>query len=221
MKTSFTTNGISLTPEIIQTISDSKISSVAFSIDSLNPVSDDFEGHHNQNTLLKNINQLHEIAPETQIKANILIQNSNSEQILGLLDTLNSLPISMSILFGPNSKTDDLKLRLPQEKELALYNTIEKLKKENRWNHIVTTPLDRYRTGTRKHYYNLGKYCAQTWQNIYINQKGQITPCCLLPHMSMGNFLEIESLEKAWSTEKFKKFRKNQISVCCGCDVHR
>lgn len=63
-----------------------------------------------------------------------------------------------------------------------------------------------------------GPPCLRTFDNIYINQAGGVTPCCSLPKLSLGNISE-GSIEEIWRNQHFQHFRAHQKMVCGKCDV--
>ncbi|MBI3599470.1 MAG: SPASM domain-containing protein, partial [Nitrospinae bacterium] len=62
------------------------------------------------------------------------------------------------------------------------------------------------------------RLCFRTVDHVYVNVKGDVTPCCNLRKMKMGNLLN-DNIEKIWHGKTFKKFRANQIKVCKDCDA--
>ena len=63
-----------------------------------------------------------------------------------------------------------------------------------------------------------GKYCLKTFDYAYVSREGNVTPCCLLPDVKMGNLLE-EDLQTVWQGKKFNHFRENYRDTCGSCDL--
>jgi len=65
-----------------------------------------------------------------------------------------------------------------------------------------------------------GQHCLRVYNYIYVNIKGEVTPCCALPLWSVGNLLQ-EDLQTIWQSEKLQKFREHeyQRKICGKCDV--
>ncbi len=63
-----------------------------------------------------------------------------------------------------------------------------------------------------------GPPCLRTFDNIYINQAGDVTPCCSLPKLALGNIAEA-SIAEIWKNQHFQHFRNHQTIVCGKCDV--
>ncbi|MFA6536838.1 MAG: radical SAM protein [Patescibacteria group bacterium] len=66
--------------------------------------------------------------------------------------------------------------------------------------------------------HRFGKFCLRTFDDVYINERGEVTPCCSLPNLNCGNILESD-LQTIWQSEKFKNFRQNQEKYCGKCDI--
>jgi len=81
-------------------------------------------------------------------------------------------------------------------------------------------------TGIKKYGYRIfkrtlhrmGRYCLRTYDYIYINNAGDVTPCCLLPSHTIGNILESD-LATIWGSRRFGDFRENQKKICGKCDL--
>ena len=70
----------------------------------------------------------------------------------------------------------------------------------------------------RKKLHQSGKYCLKTFDYAYVSREGNVTPCCLLPEVKMGNLLDGD-LQIIWQNEKFNHFRKNYRDTCGSCDL--
>ena len=220
LEISMTTNGLLLKKEKLQVLLDEGVKNLTFSIDSLERRKGDFSGHINSPSI-KNLERILSFKAEYElnIKVNTLIQKANKHETLELLDFMSNLGVDMVVLFGPNVARDNEQLRIPYSAEYKLYSYIEEQATSKRWNCIVTTPLGRYRAGLRKYYFQQGSKCPQTWESIYLNRHGQVTPCTLLPDLVIAELDEYDSLEELWTSKKFKDFRRNQEVICNGCDA--
>jgi len=220
MEISLTTNGLLLKKEKLQTLLDCGVKDITLSLDSLERRKKDFTGHIN-NPAWKNLTHLLSFkdSHNLRVRINTLIQKSNRHEILELIDEVDQLGVYMHVLFGPNIARDHVGLRLPYEEELSLYKEIEKNRQNGRWKAIVSTPLARYKSGTRKFHFTMGSKCPQTYASFYVNLKGEVTPCTLLPDLVIGNLSEFSSLEQLWQNEKFQSFRRDQEAICEGCDA--
>ena len=70
----------------------------------------------------------------------------------------------------------------------------------------------------RRQLHKSGKYCLKTFDYAYVSREGNVTPCCLLPDVKMGNMLDGD-LQTIWQNEKFNHFRKNYRDTCGSCDL--
>ncbi len=220
LKISMTTNGLLLRKERLQVLLDEGVKNLTFSIDSLEKRKGDFSGHINSPSI-RNLQRILDLKPQYDlvIRVNTLLQKSNRHEALELLDFMSEIGVDMVVLFGPNIARDSEELRMPYNTEYKLYSYIEEQALSKRWKCIVTTPIGRYRRGLRKYYFQYGLKCPQTWESIYLNRHGQVTPCTLLPDLVIADLDEYESLEELWASAKFKEFRRNQETICSGCDA--
>ena len=70
----------------------------------------------------------------------------------------------------------------------------------------------------RRKLHQSGKYCLKTFDYAYVSREGNVTPCCLLPDVKMGNLLD-EDLQTIWQGKKFNHFRENYRDTCESCDL--
>lgn len=61
-------------------------------------------------------------------------------------------------------------------------------------------------------------YCLRTFDDVYINIQGKVTPCCALPYVELGDITK-DSLEDIWLNGKYQSFLVNQKKYCKKCDV--
>ena len=62
------------------------------------------------------------------------------------------------------------------------------------------------------------KYCPRNVDYVYINQKGDVTPCCWMPTYKIGNIFE-QSLNEIWESHRFNVFRTNWRKICGDCNL--
>ena len=60
--------------------------------------------------------------------------------------------------------------------------------------------------------------CLKTDASVYIDVKGNISPCCNLRSHVGGN-VETGTVAGAWESERFRDFFSDQRKVCGGCDA--
>jgi MoaA/NifB/PqqE/SkfB family radical SAM enzyme len=69
----------------------------------------------------------------------------------------------------------------------------------------------------RKTLHRSGRYCLRLYDYLYINLKGEVTPCCSLPLYSLGDILK-EDLGAIWEGKRLNDFRKEHKKICGQCD---
>jgi MoaA/NifB/PqqE/SkfB family radical SAM enzyme len=69
----------------------------------------------------------------------------------------------------------------------------------------------------RKFLHRSGRYCLRLYDYLYVNLKGEVTPCCSLPLYSLGNILK-EDLGAIWEGKSLNDFRKEHKKICGQCD---
>ncbi len=60
--------------------------------------------------------------------------------------------------------------------------------------------------------------CLKTDNSVYIDVKGNVTPCCNLRDFRGGN-VETATVAEVWRGEKFCRFFEDQRATCGGCDA--
>lgn len=219
-KVYFTSNGLLLNEKMFKKLLDIGLDGITLSIDSIEKQTKDFTGHINV-PVWKKLRLFLSLRDKskTHLKVNTLVQKANAHEIIAISNALDKLEVDMHIIFGPNIARDIDNLRVPYQEEYKLYETIESLKENKHWKMIVSTPLGRYHKDKRRYHFMLGERCPQTWQNIYVNRIGYVTPCTLLPDWHIDKLSNIKSIDQLWNHPKYKDFRRNQKHYCNGCDA--
>ena len=62
--------------------------------------------------------------------------------------------------------------------------------------------------------------CLRTLYHVYIDVRGNVSPCCLMREAVMGNIM-MQPLDQIWRSEKFTRFFREQGGVCGECDALR
>lgn len=70
----------------------------------------------------------------------------------------------------------------------------------------------------RRKLHRSGRYCLKTFDYAYVSREGDVTPCCLLPTVKMGNAVEGD-LQSIWNSDRFDHFRENYRETCGSCDL--
>ncbi|MCO4781851.1 MAG: radical SAM protein [Candidatus Cloacimonetes bacterium] len=219
-KVYFTSNGLLLNQKKLERLLEIGLDGITFSIDSAEKQTKDFTGHINV-PVWKKLRLLLSLRDpkKTHVKVNTLVQKANYHEVIAISNSLDKLKIDMHIIFGPNISRDIENLRVPYDTEYKLYESIEELRESKQWDMIVSTPLGRYHKDKRRYHFMLGERCPQTWQNIYVNRSGYVTPCTLLPDWHIDKLENITNIDQLWNHKRYKDFRRNQKHYCDGCDA--
>lgn len=62
------------------------------------------------------------------------------------------------------------------------------------------------------------RLCLRTLFHVYIDVRGNVTPCCMLRDKVMGNILN-RSIKEIWRSDRFDRFFEEQNQICSGCDA--
>jgi MoaA/NifB/PqqE/SkfB family radical SAM enzyme len=226
-QTRFTTNGILLTEGLMDKLIKLGIDEITFSVESVRPGKDEW-GHLNKSSL-NNIEKLISKRKKDnllKITLQAMLQKGKENDILEVIRWAGERGAErvnlgrLELRFNPELK------RMSAEEEKKLFAKADKLAAE------VGVQLDCVQYGLfsgvsrffYKHLRHLlhrgGRYCLKIFDYAYVNVDGMVTPCCLLPHMVMGD-LKKESLKGIWNGSRFKDFRKRESGFCKRCDVMR
>ncbi|HBB02645.1 MAG: Radical SAM domain protein [Candidatus Peregrinibacteria bacterium GW2011_GWF2_38_29] len=226
---SITTNGIILTEEIQKKLIRTGIDQVVFSVDSITDYSGD--GHRNSSSL-KNIIDFTKRAKESG-SPDISLQACNQKNRENdLFDVINFAARNhirnveilrldtrfLSNLSRPNFREEQSSLK--KAFKLGRILGVEVNSIQNSIGSGLRGFLFR-RFKRQFHGLNtlMQKPCLKVQDYLYINVKGQGTPCCMLPHFNIGD-LGSEDLQAVWHSKKFQDFRKKEWKKICGkCDI--
>jgi len=208
----FTTNGSLLNKEIREKILNSKIEQISISIDEAAG-----EGHSESKKIIENVTAL---ASERNFrrKPSIVFQSTmhrnNLEGLKKLIELGGKIGIDrMNLVRLDVRKTDGI-VRPSIEDEWRIFADIKKAGKTFGIP-VFFINLQGILLQMAGHF---DKLCFRTVDHVYINVKGDVTPCCNLRKMKMGNLTK-EDINEIWHGKMFKKFRANQLKVCKGCDA--
>jgi MoaA/NifB/PqqE/SkfB family radical SAM enzyme len=221
-----TTNGSLLNDEKIDKIFTSGLDEITFSLDNIK--GDPLLGHPNK-AALRNIEKI--IQKRKKLKTNlphVVLQPTmhlgRSQNIFDVIkwgaktgvDRINIARLDLR--FDPKMK------RATSDDEKKIFKTAEKLRRKLgiRIDMVQFAAFDGlvrvlYRL-LRKINHRFDRKCSKTYNYVYINVDGFVTPCCFYPHMKRGD-LKKQTLYDIWNGKLFKIFRKNQEKICGKCDV--
>lgn len=224
-----TSNGSLLTFDWVVKLIKSGLNSISFSIDDLRKAKTQVVGHPVINQI-NNIETFLQYLKKQKKKLKVVIQvtlhKGRENKILEIIRWAAKIGTS-GINVNRLDTRFNKKLTRPnynEEKEftkkLDAWGRQYKIQTEFR-PHIAFSGIARLGYRILGHFLQRGgQHCLQIYNYIYINQAGEVTPCCALPLRSVGNLLKTD-IEKIWKSEKFQKFRKHdfQRKICGGCDV--
>lgn len=223
---SITTNGVLLTSEMQKKLIDVKIDQVVFSVDSIS----DFSGAGHRNSIsLNHIIEFSHQPHRPDISLQACNQKNREHDLFDVINFASRTGINrVEILRLDTRFVPSLSRPTFKEEQATLRRAIHLGKLFN-----VEVNSIQYSIGSKiygflfrkfRHLFHglntvMNKPCLKVHDYIYINVKGQATPCCMLPHYSVGD-LDAQSLAEIWRGEKFRAFRKNDWKNICGkCDI--
>jgi MoaA/NifB/PqqE/SkfB family radical SAM enzyme len=228
----FTTNGSLLNKDVRKKILISKIEQVSISIDGLNGDGATVEGHSESKRIIENVTTLarerNSNPPTPPFKKGgqggftpslvfqSTIHSNNLEGLKKLIELGGKIGIDrMNLVRLDVRKTAGLR-RPSIENEGRIF---VKLKKAGKAAGLPVFFINRQGLVLQMagHFDRL---CFRTVDHVYINVKGDVTPCCNLRKMKMGNLTK-EDINEIWHGKMFRKFRANQLKVCKGCDAFK
>ncbi|MBI5152143.1 radical SAM protein [Candidatus Peregrinibacteria bacterium] len=223
---SITTNGILLTPEMQKKLIDAKIDQVVFSVDSIS----DFSGAGHKNEIaLKHIIEFSKHNPRPDIALQACNQKNHEHDLFDVINFASRTGINkVEILRLDTRFVPSLNRPTFKEEQTALRKAVNLGRllgvEVNSIQYSLGSGLYGFLFRKFRHFFHglntiMNKPCLKVHDYIYINVKGHATPCCMLPHYSVGD-LGLQSLTEVWHNEKFRTFRKNNWKKICGkCDI--
>jgi radical SAM protein with 4Fe4S-binding SPASM domain len=221
--TSFTSNGLLLTPELSKRLIDAGIKEITFSIDSLD---EDNEFGHINKECKENIERLSKMprAPDIRIQSVLSGTVENLIEISNFAKKIGAKRMNLSRIylgFSPEMTRPTKKEEKKMVRELEMHCKriglpLEMIQYfEGRGIVRALYPILKGTLGI------FGKRCLRVYDYIYINCEGIATPCCLLPSYKVGD-LNKEDLKSIYSSKAFDSFRKNhnkKVLTCKSCDL--
>jgi radical SAM protein with 4Fe4S-binding SPASM domain len=227
-RVSITSNGSLLTGKAIDDLIETKIDSISFSVDEIVP-GNKTQTHPVQKQL-ENIKKFVKELKEKKALTQVIIQSTlhkgrehNLTEVIKWAYEAGADMVNINRLDLRFNKT----LKRPNFQEET--NFMEKIDKTfKKYPILVEFKSHTAYSGLLRRVYKLlvpflgrgGTHCLRIYNYIYINNRGEVTPCCALPNWPVGNLLE-EDLDKIWNNDMFNKFREHnyQRNICGKCDV--
>jgi len=222
LQVKLTTNG-TLVDELVQKkIVDSGFDSITFSLEDIRGKSG--EGHREAKAIenLRGLLRLRK-AHRPEIVIQVTIHQGKEEDLYELISLGAEIGADRINLSRLDLRFDPSLRRPSQKAEEALFKEAERLGREKGIEvdfvpYAVSQGIERvaYRI-LRKFLHRSGRYCLRLYDYLYINLRGEVTPCCSLPLYSAGNILN-EDLKSIWEGEQLKEFRNVYKRICGACD---
>lgn len=213
-----TTNGVLLNDEHIDRLLDSGLTALRVSVDDLaEPGGAETAGHGGGAEIMNKAARLLERrkGASPQVALAVTISPENRADVFRLIDRAAEIGMDMVALMRLNDRFDESLKRYSFEEERQVCEEYEA--HAARAGIKIGTPRQMF-DGIRSLLYRGGEKCPVTYDSVYVTTEGNITPCCALPKLVMGDILT-QDIADIWNSEKFKRFRRDQRKVCAHCDL--
>ncbi len=222
-KVCITSNGIFPRSDIPEKIIESGIDSLTFSIDSVE--SNLLKGHTNPKTLesIEKIASLRENGkPYFRLQATL--HKDEEQELYEVIRYGAKLKIDAVNVGRIDRKYDPYLKRPSAAEEKQIFKVANRIARKEGiqldWLQFAVS------SGIQRFFYKLlksklhqgGQYCLKTFDYTYVNRQGDVTPCCLLPKVRMGNVKE-SNLQAIWLNGHYSYFRENYRETCGSCDL--
>jgi MoaA/NifB/PqqE/SkfB family radical SAM enzyme len=222
LKVKLTTNGSLVDELTCERIINSGLDSVTFSLEDIRGASG--EGH-SDGRAFENLRRLLNLrkAEMPEVVIQTTLHQGRKNDLYELISRSTEIGVDrvnlarLDLRFNASLKRPSL----AEEKEL--FREVDRLGREKEIQvdfipRAVSRGIERFSYRMlRKSLHRFGKYCLRLYDYLYINLKGEVTPCCGLPLYSVGNILK-DDLKEIWKGERMKDFRRKQKKICGNCD---
>jgi MoaA/NifB/PqqE/SkfB family radical SAM enzyme len=222
LQVKLTTNGTLVDGVIQRRIVDSGLDSITFSLEDTQGESG--EGHRAAKAIenLKGLLPLRrDKLPEVVIQ--VTLHPGRENELYELVNLGAEMGVDRINLSRLDLRFNPFLKRPSQKEEEAVFKAAERLGREKGIQvdfvpYAISGGIERffYRM-VRKSLHRFGRYCLRLYDYLYINVRGEVTPCCSLPLYSVGNILK-EDLGAIWGGKRQMEFRKKQKKICGECD---
>lgn len=215
---SFTTNAYLLDKKTGQALIKAGLDEISFSLDSLDKIEEsDHFGKSAQNII--NFMRLH---PKMKTRILTVMFDHKLERLKTIINFAAENNIPKVRLMRLEDRLLKKKKTIKRKDERKIFFCLLKFaRKKNvdlemvqyRWGSF---PLNIFTEQLQKIFFK--NNCPKLVYGCYINIRSEVTPCCNLPHLVMGD-LKKEDLITIWKNKKFTKFRQNHRAYCKGCGM--
>lgn len=217
--THFATNGTLFDVQTQEELIKAGIKGIIFSIDVISRESGEFLGHPPSEKVLGNLERLLKIRQGKipSVTISTCLYKNYANDLFEVVEYAAERGVDgVNILRVDAGSSDEIK-RYSWKKEQEICKRASEA--GNKSGVLVWSPFEAYK-GYRKWVYRDRYLCPQTYDSIYILHEGDVTPCCKLPELKMGNLFETD-LSEIWLGKRFAHFRKSQLDYCGKCDIFK
>lgn len=218
LSVSFTTNASLLDQKIAQALLGVGLDEICFSLDSLEKI----QSSHHFGQPASKIREFMSLRPRIKTRIQTVMFDDDLERYKKIIDFAQKNHIPKVRLVRLDNRFQKIKNRLNRKKEKVIFDRLKKIACQKRiklemaqysWGNF---PLNVLTKTLQKTLFK--QICPKLISSCHVNLKGEVTPCCSLPHLIMGD-LKKEKLNSIWRGKKFKKFRHNHRAYCKGCAI--
>lgn len=216
-ETRFTTNGYLMDEAFLDALGTVDVHQVTFSVDSAREEGGQAPGHPPREEIIARIERLLARRDDRglpRVRVQTLMFKDGRADIETLLGRLSALDLDDVALVRLDTRFDPTLERPTWPEERAL---VRHLRDEGRRLGLPVSCVNEQHLLMRLAGHG-DTHCLRLDNGIYINVRGQVTPCCLLHAHACGD-LTRESLAEIWHGGAFQEFRDRQHIYCRGCDA--
>lgn len=221
-KVRFTTNGYLLNGKLAREVLDRGVSRVAFSFDEVPPEGPASAavagtlGHVPSRAALDNAERFCGMRSGRAVRVHyqVAILVRNEPDILALVAHASRAGADAVALLRLETWNRPELVRPDLARERAV---VAAAKREGRAQGVEVLCLNDHSLAMRLATHD-DELCLKTDASVYIDVRGNVTPCCNLRDFVGGN-VETGTVAAAWESERFRGFFRGQRAVCGGCDA--
>ncbi|MEK6590366.1 MAG: radical SAM protein [Nitrospinota bacterium] len=212
----FTTNGSLLDKDFRKRILESNINQVSISMDGLDS-SNHIDGHVESGRIIENVTALAAERNSNKIPQIVFQSTMHCNNLKGLKNLIElggRIGIDRINLVRLDARNNKGLKRPSMDEERHIYGELQNIAEKF---NIPISFINKQGILLQMagHFDRL---CFRTIDHIYVNVNGDVTPCCNLREMRMGNLTK-EDIKEIWNNRIFRNFRAYQLRVCRGCDA--
>lgn len=215
--TAFTTNGYLLDLKNREEVIKSELDFIRFSIDTVEPSLNNI-GHDYSKVVLDNIKKMILMRGENNkpaITFNTTVHHANVDDIKKVIAFAKNLGIEGVNLIAVVPEFSSVQVKkMPFKEGLKVYRELVDFGKSIGFPVWGSGFYERSDGNPRLKW----KYCPRTTNYLYINEFGDVTPCCWMPRYKIGNIFK-QSVSEIWNGKECKQFRENWEQICGDCNL--